>query len=118
VKHWSWHRTRVLLLTVLLGLGMSLPFVHGKVMLAEIAVAADCAHHGPSGCDSCGGGDHKHTDAGICLAVCGSAAQGLMPGELLALPAALRAGFQVAHLLVSGQSHSPDHGPPKILTLD
>ena len=46
-----------------------------------------------------------------------SAAQGLMSGELQTLPSASRTGFQVAHLRVSGQSHSPDHGPPKTLTL-
>jgi hypothetical protein len=102
---------------MLLGFGMSLSFVHGKVMFTEMTVAADCADHGPSSCDSCGGGDHKHVDPGSCLAVCGSAAQGLMPGQLLVWPAALRTGFQVGGLLVSGQFHNPDHGPPKIFTL-
>jgi hypothetical protein len=114
---WSWHRTRVLLLAVLLGLGMSLSFVQGSAMAATMAVAAGGAHHGSSGCDGCGGGDHKDMDAGSCLTVCGSAAQGLMYGELLTLPSASRTGFQVAQLLLSGQSHPPDHGPPKTLTL-
>ena len=117
MKCWSWHRTCVLLLAVLLGLGMSLSFVQGSVMAAEMAVAPDGAHHGSSGCDGCGGGDHKDMDAGTCLTVCGSAAQGLMSGELLPLPSASRTGFQVAQLLLSGQSHTPDHGPPKTLTL-
>jgi hypothetical protein len=76
MKHWSWHRTRVLLLAVLLGLGMSLSLVQGSVMAGAMSVGADCAHHGPSSCDSCGGGDHKYLDAGSCLTVCGSAAQG------------------------------------------
>jgi hypothetical protein len=116
MKRWSWHRTRVLLLTVLLGLGMSLSFVQGGVMAAEMAVAADGAHHGTSGCDGCGGSDHE-ADAGVCLSVCGSAAQGLLPGEPAALPAASKASFQVARVLLGGRSHSPDHGPPKILAL-
>jgi hypothetical protein len=117
MKPWSWHRTRILFLAFLLGLGMSLSLVQGGVMAAEMAVAADGAHHGPSGCDGCGGGDHEGMDAGTCLAVCGTAAQGLMPGELLTLPSASRTGLQVARLHLSGQFHSPDHGPPKILIL-
>jgi len=113
----SWHRTRVLLLAVLLGLGMSLSFVQGGVMAVEMAVAADGAHHGPSGCDGCGDGNEHETDAGMCLSMCGSAAQGLLPGEPAALPPASEASFQVARLLLGGRSHSPDHGPPKTLTL-
>jgi hypothetical protein len=116
MKRWSWHRTRVLFLAVWLGLGMSLSFVQGSVMAAQMAVAADGAHHGPSGCDGCGGSDHQ-SDAGMCLSVCGSAAQGLLPGQLMALPPASRANFQAARLLLDGRSHSPDHGPPKIPTL-
>jgi hypothetical protein len=114
MKRWSWHRTRVLLLAVLLGLGMSLSLVQGSVMAAEMAIAADGAHHGPSDCDGCGGGNHQGMDARTCLAVCGMAAQGLMPGELLTLPSTSRADFQIAQLRLSGQFHSPDHGPPKI----
>jgi len=110
------HRIRALLLTLLLALGMSLSFVQGGLMAAEMAVAADEAHHGPSGCDRCGGDDGK-TDAGMCLSVCGSAAQGMPPGEPVALPPASRASFQAVHLLLGGRFHSPDHGPPKILTL-
>ena len=114
---WSRHRTRALLLAVFLGLGMSLSFVHGGVMAAETSCAADDAHHGPSGCDGCGGSDHEKMHAGACLAVCGSATQGLMPGELLTLSSASRTDFQSTRLHLSGQFHSPDHGPPKILTL-
>jgi hypothetical protein len=117
MKRWSWHRRRVLLLAVLLGLGMSLSFVQGSAMAATMAVAADGAHHGSSGCDGCGGGDHKDMNAGTCLTVCASAAQGLISGELFPLPPACRTGFQVAQLLLSGQFHTPDHGPPKTLTL-
>ena len=109
----TWHRTQTLLLAVLLGLGMSLWFVQGSVMAAEMAVAADDARHGASGCDDCGDGNHKGMDAGTCLAVCGHAAQGLMPGELLTLPSTSRADFQIAQLRLSGQSQS-DHGPSKI----
>jgi hypothetical protein len=117
MTRWSWHQTRVLLLAVLLGLGMSVPFVQGSVMAAEMAIAADGVHHGPSGCDGCGGGDHPSMDAGTCLAVCGTAAQGLMPGELLTLPSASRTSLQVARIHLSSQFHSPDHGPPKTLTV-
>jgi hypothetical protein len=114
---WPGHRIRALLLALVLALGMSLSVVQGSLMAAEMAVAADGAHHGPSGCDGCGGGDHQDMDAGTCLAVCGTAAQGLMPGELLTLPLASRTGFQVTRLHLSGQFHSPDHGPPKNLIL-
>jgi hypothetical protein len=116
MKRWSLHRTRVLLLAILLGLGVSLSFVQGGVMAGEMAVAADGAHHGSSGCDGCGGGDHK-ADAGMCLSVRGFAAQGLVPGEPVALPPASRANFQAVWLVVGGRCHSPDHGPPKLLTL-
>jgi hypothetical protein len=117
MKRWSWHRTRVLLLALLLGVGTIPSFVQTSVMAAEMAVAADSGHHGPSDCKGCGGGDHKSGNTGICLSVCGSAAQGLVPEELLTPPSDSPNRLQVAHLLVSDQSHNPDHGPPKILTL-
>jgi hypothetical protein len=41
---------------------MSLSLVQGSVMAAEMAIAADGAHHGPSDCDGCGGGDHEGMD--------------------------------------------------------
>ena len=115
MNRWSWHWTRVLLLALLLAVGVSLSFVQGSLMTAEMAVATDGAHH-PSDCDGCAAGDQKGADAGTCVSVCGSAAQGLMSGELLTLPATSRTAFQAAHLLLSGQTNSPDHGPPKILT--
>jgi len=117
MKRWSWHRTRVLLLAVLLGLGMSLSFVQGSVMAMAMSVAADGAHHGSSGCDGCSGGDHSDMTAGTCLTICVSAAQGLISGELVPPPSASRTALQINQLLLSGQSHSPHHGPPKILTL-
>ena len=117
MSSWPAHRARVLLLAVLLGLGMSLSLVQGGVMAAEMAIAADDAHHGPSGCDGCGGGDHQDMDAGTCLAVCGTTAQDLMPGELLTLPSASRTSLQVARLHLNSQFHSPDHGPPRTLTV-
>jgi hypothetical protein len=110
------HRIRALLLTLLLAFGMSLSFVQGGLMAAEMAVSAEAGHTGSSDCDGCGSGDGK-TDAGMCLSVCGSAAQGMPPGEPVALAPASRASFQGVHLLLGGRSHSPDHGPPKILTL-
>ena len=117
MKRTTWQLTQTLLLAVLLGLGMSLSFVQSGVVAVKMAVAADGAHHGPSGCDGCGRVDHEGMDAGTCLAVCGTAAQGLMPVELLSLPSASRPAFQVAPSFLSGQFHSPDHGPPKIVTL-
>ena len=116
MKRWCWHRTRILLLVVLLGLGMSLSFVQGGLMAAEMAIAPEAGHTGSSDCDACGGGDHK-ADAGMCLSVCGSVAHGMLPAEPLALSPAARASFQAGRLLLGGRSHSPDHGPPKILTL-
>jgi hypothetical protein len=110
------HRIRALLLTLLLALGMSLSFVQGGLMAAEMAISTEAGDARPSGCDGCGG-DGGKTDAGMCLSVCGSAAQGMPPGEPVALPPASRASFQGVHLLLGGRSHSPDHGPPKILIL-
>jgi hypothetical protein len=116
MKGWPGHRIRALLLALVLAFGTSLSFVQGGLMAAEMAVAAEAGHTGTSDCDGCGGSDHD-TDAGMCLSVCGSAAQGLPPGEPVALPPASRASYQAVHLLLGGRSHSPDHGPPKILTL-
>jgi hypothetical protein len=96
---------------------MSLSCAQGGVMAAEMTVAADDAHHGPGGCGGCRSGDHEGIDAGICLAVCGTGGQGLIPGELLTVPSASRTDFQIARVRLSGQFYSPDHGPPKILTL-
>jgi hypothetical protein len=112
----SWHRTRVLLLAILLGLGMSSSFVQGGLMAAEMAVAPEAGHTGSSDCDACGGGDHK-ADPGMCLSVCGSTAHGMLLIEPLALSPASQATFEAVRLLLGGRSHSPDHGPPKILTL-
>lgn len=117
MEGWSWNRVRAAFLAVLLGLAMSLSFVQGSVMAADMAVAADGAHHGPSHCDGCAGGDHNDTDTGTCLSVCGSAAQGLLPGEPAALPLAASTAPLLAHLLTDGQTCLPDHGPPKALTL-
>jgi hypothetical protein len=116
MKGWRGHRIRVLLLALVLALGMSMSFVQGGLMAAELAVSAEAGHTGSSDCDGCGGSDHK-TDAGMCLSMCASAAQGILPGEPVALPPASRASFQVARLVLDGRSNSPDHGPPKTLTL-
>lgn len=117
MKRWSWHRTRVLLLAIVLGLAMSLSFVQGSVMAAAMVVAADGALDGSSGCYGCGGDDHKDMNAATCLVACGSTAQGVISSDLLPLPSASQVCLQVARLLLSGRFHSPDHGPPKILTL-
>jgi hypothetical protein len=118
MKGWSWHRSRVLFLAVWLGLSMSLSFVQGSVMAAEMAISAESGHQTPSDCDGCGGSGHKNADAGICLSVCGSASHVLMPADPPALPSASQTVFEGGELLVSGQTSSPDHGPPKILTLN
>jgi hypothetical protein len=118
MERWSWHRMRILVLALLLGVGISLAFVEGSVMAAQMALSADGAHHGPSGCDACGGGDEEGAGAGTCLSVCGSAAQGLPPADGAALPSAFRTGFQAGDLLISGQSNSPDHGPPRMGEMD
>ena len=89
-----------------LALAMSLSFVQGSVMAAEMAVAADDAHHGPSGCNGCGGGDHNDMNAGTCLAVCGPAAQGLMPGE------SVDAAISFSNRL-SGRSTAPKRPVPQ-----
>jgi hypothetical protein len=114
MNRWSWHRTRALLLTVLLGLGISLSFVQGGVMATEMAVAGDGAEHAAGDCSGCGGG-HQGMNATTCLALCGIVVQGLISGDLMALPSASRMGLQVARLRLSSQFHSPEHGPPKIL---
>jgi hypothetical protein len=116
MNRWSWHRTRALLLTVLLGLGMSWSFVQGGVMATEMAVAADGAQHAPGDCNGCAGG-HQGMNATTCLALCGIVVQGLMSGELLTPPSVSRMGLQVARLHLSSQFYSPEHGPPKILIL-
>jgi hypothetical protein len=113
MTRWSWYRTRVALLAILLGLGMSLSFVQGSVMAAAMAFGADGAHHGSSGCDGCGGGDHDDMNAGTCLIVCASAVQGLVSGVLLPLPSASRTAVEVASSFPSGQAHAPDYDPPR-----
>jgi hypothetical protein len=117
MKRGSRHRWRVLILAVWLGLSMSLSFVKGSVMAAEMAISAESGHRGPSDCDGCGGSGHKNADVSICLSVCGSGSLVLMPAHPAALPSASRPVFEIAHLIVSGQTSSPDHSPPKILTL-
>jgi hypothetical protein len=117
MKRWSWHRTRILFLAFWLGLGMSLSVVQGGAMAVEMTLAADHVHHGPNGCDGCGGGDHNNMNASSCLAVCGTASPGLTPEELLTLLSVSRTDLQSARLSFSSQFHSPDHGPPKILSL-
>jgi hypothetical protein len=117
MDRWALPRTRVLLLAVLVGLGMSWSQVQGSAMAAEMALAADYVHHAPDGCDGCDAGDHNDMNAASCLAVCGSAAPALIPEELLALLSAPRTDLQSARPSFSSLFHSPDHGPPKILTL-
>jgi hypothetical protein len=117
MEGWPGHRIRTLLLAILLGLAMNWSFVQGGVMATEMAVAADGAQHASGDCSGCGGSDHQGMNPSTCLALCGIAVQGLISGEVLMLPSASRMSLQVTRLHLSGQFHSPDHGPPKILTL-
>jgi hypothetical protein len=117
MKSWLGHRIRVLLSALALALGMSLAALQGGLMAVEMAVTADGCHHAPSRCSTCGGTDHQDMDGSTCLAFCATVAQGLVPGELLTLPSASRKDFHTARLHLSDQFHSPDHGPPKTLTL-
>ena len=116
MKGWPGHRIRVLLLPLVLALGMSLSVVQGSLMAAEMAVSAEAGHTESNDCEGSGCSNHK-ADAGMCLSVCGSAAHGMLPAEPLAPSPASQASFQGVRLLLGGRSHSPDHGPPKILTL-
>jgi len=116
MKRWPGHRMRILLLALLLALGMNLSFVQAGVMAAEMAFSAKAGHAGPGDCDACSGGDDT-ADASTCMSVCGTSAQGLLPGEPAALPSAFRATFRASRFVVGGHVSSPDHGPPKILTL-
>ena len=109
-------RVRPLLLALLLALGSGLSLVHGSLMAAEMAISADGDHAGPSGCDDCRSQDCE-TDAPACLALCGSAAQGLLPGEPTAAPPIPRPMFEAVGLASGGWSHSPEHGPPKLVAL-
>jgi hypothetical protein len=95
---------------------MSLSFVQGGLMAAEMAVSAEAAQPGPHDCHGCGDGD-VDLEASMCLSMCGSAAQGLLPGEPAALPPASGASFQARYLVLGGRSHSPDPGPPRSITL-
>ena len=114
MKRWSRHRIRALLLTLLLALGMSVTFVHGGLMAAEMVVSAEASM--PTGCDGCTG-DAADADVLTCQSVCGSAAHGLLPGEPAARPAGARTIFGLTSPVLGGRSNRPDHGPPKILTL-
>lgn len=108
------HRIRALLLTLLLALGMSLTFVHGGLMAAEMVVSAEASV--PTGCDGCTG-DPGDADVLACQSVCGSAAHGLLSGEPAATPAVFRTTFGLTSPVLGGRSNRPDHGPPKTLTL-
>jgi hypothetical protein len=108
-------RLRALLLALLLAFGMSVSLVQASLMAAEMAFSAETAQPCPHGCNGCG--DDGDRDAGTCLSVCASAAQGLLPGEPAAVSAASRASFELGHLVLRGPSYSPEPGPPKTLTL-
>ena len=95
---------------------MSVPLVQGSLMAAEMAVSAEVAQPCPHGCDGCADGDGD-VDASTCLSLCGSAAQGVLAGEPLALLPVARVSFQAGYVALGGRFHSPDPGPPRSLTL-
>jgi hypothetical protein len=113
VKRWSWDRTRALLVALVLGVAMSVAWVQGGLMAAEMTLGAEASD--PSDCHGCGG--DSETDVGTCLSVCGSTAHGLLPLEPVALLSATRADSQTDCLVPGGRTKMPDHGPPKISTL-
>jgi hypothetical protein len=110
-------RVRALLLALFLALGSSLSLVHGSLMAAEQAVSTDAGHAGPGGCDGCDDGQDCATDSGTCLSQCASAVPGVLPGEPIASPPTSRAALDAAVLILGGCSQSPEHGPPKLVTL-
>lgn len=96
---------------------MSLTVSHARAMSAKMGVAVEAAQPGGDSCDDCSGGDDAPIDLGTCLAVCGSAAQGLMPEGPAALPPLAGTGLRFAQVAAGGHTSHPDHGPPKALTL-
>jgi hypothetical protein len=115
MKRRAWHRTRVLLMALLLGVGMSLSLVQASAMAAKMAVTRVMAAPGSGGCDGCGDDDPDGVDLVSCLAACGAALHGLLPGEPADLPRASRTGFHTTRPVFHGRTNTPDHGPPKIL---
>lgn len=113
MTRWSQHRIRALLLTLLLAVGMSVTFVQGGLMAAEMVASAEA--YAPTGCDGC---TDEAGDAGMltCPSVC-AAAHGLLPDELAATPALFQTTFGLASSILSGRANRPDHGPPKPLIL-
>jgi len=108
-----WHGTRLLLLALLLGAGISLSFGQASAMSAPMAVAT--ADLGSDRCHGCDGADDGCADTMSCVSLCASPAHGLVPGESADLLSASRTAFQIAHVLGNGHVSSPEHGPPKLL---
>jgi hypothetical protein len=103
------HRLRALLLALLLAFGMSLPFVQGGMMAAEMAVSGESGHSGSHGC----GGDEGTAAIDTCLSLCAAACHGLLPEEPVALAPRDGTDFPIAQLAPSDRPGSNDHGPPK-----
>ena len=113
MKRGLWHRTGVLLLALWLGGGLGLSSIQASAMSAKMALPSEMAESATGDCHSCHDDAHGGMDMGPCLLMCGPAAQGLMPGEPLALSSASQTGIQAAGPPLSGQSDRPDHGPPR-----
>lgn len=96
---------------------MSLFFVQASAMAAKMGIAASMTTSGSDCCQGCDGADSDGVDLSSCPAVCGAAVQGLPPAEHAHLPRASRAVFNTIDLVFDGRTNTPDHGPPKILTL-
>jgi hypothetical protein len=104
-------------MALLLGVGMSLSLVQASAMAAKMAVTGVMTTPGSGACDGCADDGPDGVDLSSCLAACGAALHGLLPGEPADLPAAFRAGIDTTYLLFSGRMIAPEHGPPKILIL-
>ena len=110
-------RIRAFLVTLIAASGMAFWLVQGGETAAETAAPAEPADCAALSCDGCGAGGHGEAGSGACLALCAAAAQAILPAELPAPPPASQAAFQAPAVSSDGRSYSPDHGPPKFLTL-
>lgn len=103
-------RVRALLLALVLALGTGPALVHGSLMAAATAVAAEPGH--PT-CDESGGHDCA-ADGPACLSFCGSAAQGVLPAQAIASRPISRPVHETDGRAPGGWSGGPAHGPPKL----
>jgi hypothetical protein len=96
---------------------MSLSYVQTSAMAVEMGIAAPMSTSGSDDCHGCDDGDLDGADLSSCLAVCGAAVQGLPPAQSADLPQASQSDLYTVDPVFSGRTNTPDHGPPKLLTL-